>query len=420
MVKIGIYVASTQSGSAFLADLVDQGHDVYGYFRGTSDHAQEVMERIRGQGGVYLERPNEIGLGSRFVDIREDQIGSDPKRLVDDCDMIVFPLPAIYQEESVHRLKDVGLTHKKRPVILAPGRSFPSPYLWRILGEGYPIVSFSTCPYSCKSPEPGRSLIKRRKRNWIGSWEGIFDGEDKKMIMNIWPQVLWTSLPGATTLNNIGAIFHPGPYILAWDEIETERDGENISYYMDLIANRPEVGRTIEGIDQMRLGIAVRIGLKTFGYSENPRENEWERTMEGLRREETLLHDNPNKLRITRASHLGDLSDAVISAQHWLDYTYGVRRKPNEPLHKAIERTPTYQNRSVPQGRYWREDIPVSLLPLVNLAQRLDIPNSDGMRILDDFKEKAGIDPNGMQGARNLEEFDDDYLVRYLKGELCW
>ena len=64
---------------------------------------------------------------------------------------------------------DAGIWRKRIPIILSPSRSVASPYMWKILGERYPIICFSTCPYSCKAPKPEVSLIKRRKRTFVAS-----------------------------------------------------------------------------------------------------------------------------------------------------------------------------------------------------------------------------------------------------------
>ncbi len=420
-IRIGIFGSSTQSGTSFTADLIDHGYIVYGYSR-PSGHGKKFVDTVRDQCGIYLERPQSVDTEeSRFVEIDyPNTVGHDIQRLVDTSDLIVLAHPSIYQVETTRKLRDAtDILSRKVPLVLSPGRSFASPYIWNELGENYPLVVFSTCPYSCKSLEPGRSYIKRRKRNWVGSLEGDIADETLEMIRTIWPQVLFNRIPGTTTLNNIGAIFHPTPYILAWDEIKkSERDGKNISYYIKLIVERPGVGRIIEEIDQMRLGIAHAVGLPTFGYNPNPREEEWMDMMNHLRESEDEYDDGLDGLRSLRTQKLRTISKAVVASPHWLDYTYGVERIPGEHLSETIGRTPTYQKRSVPQRRYVEEDVPASLVPLEEAAVKFGVPHKTASEIIDLYGEKINKDPRVSKSARNLEEFDVKYLREYLTGEL--
>lgn len=56
--NFGVYVSSSQSGRAYLADLALNGHSVYGYCR-SSIHGRKFVETIYEQGGLILQRPKE-------------------------------------------------------------------------------------------------------------------------------------------------------------------------------------------------------------------------------------------------------------------------------------------------------------------------------------------------------------------------
>lgn len=66
-------------------------------------------------------------------------------------------------------------------------------------------------------------------------------------------------------------------------------------------------------------------------------------------------------LRQIRREFTKYLNNCIVSAAHWLDLTYGVKRIEGESLSDTIGRTPTYQSNSVPQLRYVEEDIPTGL-----------------------------------------------------------
>jgi hypothetical protein len=108
------------------------------------------------------------------------------------------------------------------------------------------------------------------------------------------------------------------------------------------------------------------------------------------------------------------VNNCVISAQHWLDLTYGVERRAGEALADAIARTPTYQKLSYPQLRYVEEDIPTGLVPLEALAKLLGLPHTAITRTIDAFNAMRGDDarPKG----RNLSAFSSEYIEAYLKG----
>jgi len=414
---IGIYGLASQSGHAYFADFLSRGYRVVGYNR-PSPHGQEVIDIIQTAGGIYLERPeNTNHEESRFVSLGESEVVSDVQQLVNKADIIIISLPSIFHENAVRELYTAGLVTKKTPIVLSPSRSMASPYLWRIIGENYPIVCLSTCPYSCKSPKPGKALIKRRKRTFIASLEGEVNHNHVNMMRELFPQAALTRIPALTTLNNIGAVFHCATYMLNIDEIEhREATGEVFSFYMDGIAARPEVGQVLEKIDQVRLHIADKLGLQTFGLKEHPREDIWRKLTNALRALEEESSDDIDILRHIRKEFTEFLDSCVLSSQHWLDITYGVVREEGEGLSSAIGRTPTYKNNSVPQLRYVTEDIPTGLVVYEALAKMLDIDCSVCSMIIDMYDRRFGEDVRAK--GRNLAGFDIEYLKNYMLGRL--
>lgn len=415
--KIGIYGASTQSGKAFLADFLMKGYDVYGYAR-SSKHGLEFINEVNKNNGIMLERPdNIIGEDSQFIELNNSKVGSDLDELVNHSDIIVISHPSQYIEETAVNLKEAGIIEKRIPLILGCSRTLATPYIWDVLGKNYPVVCFSTLPYSSKSLSPGSVYIKRRKRNWMASVEGEFKDEEINMIEGIFPQVLYNRVPASTSLGNIGAVFHAAPYMLNYKQIkEYERKGKVFSFYMQGIAAREDVGECIEGIDQTRLHIAHLLGLPVFGCSISPREERWKEIMKRMRKAELEHTDDIEELRVLRHDYLEEVNNSILSAQHWLDVTYGVRRIEGESICSAIGRTPTYQKMSVPQKRYVEEDIPTGLVPLEALAKRFNIGHDEITYIIDLYDETFNVDSRSK--GRNLEKFDTEFLVKYLTGEL--
>ena len=414
---IGIYGIASQSGRAFLADYLSQGYHVIGYNR-LSEHGKSVIDAIQNGNGLYLERPeNTNNETSKFLELGDSRVTSDLSYMVDNVDIIIIALPSIYHVEAMKAMCDVGIWKKRIPVVLSPSRSVATPYLWKIVGERYPVVCFSTCPYSCKAPQLNVSYIKRRKRTWTASLEGDFNLKQIELVKQLFPQAAITSVPALTSLNNIGAVFHCATYLLNYDEIERRKQkGEIFSFYIDGIAHRPEVGKVLEEIDQVRLHIANALGIEVFGLKENPREDIWRKLTNGLRALEAEHDDEINILRNIRRQFMEYLNNSVLSAQHWLDITYGVVRVEGEDLSHAIGRTPTYQKNSVPQLRYIEEDIPTGLVAFEALAKMLNVDCRIVTEMIDLYDKISGNNVRDI--GRNLRDFSSDYILNYLKGEI--
>ena len=147
---------------------------------------------------------------------------------------------------------------------------------------------------------------------------------------------------------------------------------------------------------------------------ENPREDIWRKLTNGLRALEEESADDIDILRRIRKEFTEFLDNCVISAQHWLDITYGVTRIEGESLSDAIGRTPTYQKNSVPQLRYVTEDIPTGLVAFEALAKMFGIDATACTRIIDMYDERFEVDARDI--GRNLKDFTKDTIKKYLLG----
>jgi hypothetical protein len=418
--RIGIYGVSSQSGGAYLADLVAEGALVYGYARPT-DHGRAVVDAIRDQGGICVDRPADpLRQPSRFVPLLGSTVGHDLERLARTSDIILFAHPSVYHEQTARELAALlPRAGQSVPLVLSPSRTLAVPYLWQILGDGYPIVSFQTCPYACKCFQPGSVFVKRRKQVWVASAEGRVGKGALALLRSLFPGIVFSRSPAVTSLGNIGAVFHPTAYLLNLPAIrEAERAGRVFSFYQEGIAGNPVVGALIEEVDQIRLRIADALGCPVFGLRGSPREEQWQAVM---RRVQALAGDPPLDLGDfcrRRAEVLQPIHDAVVSGQHWLEYTYGVQRVPGESLAAAIGRTPNFMSNSVPQARYADEDVPTGLVPLEALARRFGIDCDPITPVIDLYARENGLDIRA--AGRNLRGFGLDYLRRYLRGGLEW
>ena len=408
---IGLDTVSSQSGRAYFADFLSRGYSVHG-FSHESARGKEFVSAINDLEGIFLDRPkNSNDENKTFYNLSGSYVGHDLSRLIQTTDFIILSEPSIYFEKSVIELIDEGLLAKRIPIILSPSRTLSTPCLWKKLGEYYPIASLSTCPYSCKAPRADTAYIKRRKRNFTVSLEGSFTLTQVAKLGELFPQAIFTKIPATTSLGNIGAILHPATFLMNYDDI---KENPTYSFYMEGIANNKMVGETIGKLDQMRLKIADKLGVKTFGLEGKDNEIEWAQIMSSMREKEVGIYDK-NLLRYIRRDSLSVLSNSIPSIYHWLDYTYGVERKIGESICEAIRRTPTYQTNSVPQDRYIFEDIPTGLIPLRNLAKRFGIEHDVADAVIDMFERL--FPQRDKSNDRTLSEYSDDYIVDYLKGK---
>jgi opine dehydrogenase len=412
---IGIYGVSTQSGLTTFADLADRGLEVYGYARPT-EHGRKVVEAVQKRGAVRIERPqnlnNEI---SRDVVVRPTMIGHDLERLAQTSSIVLFALPSHFHVAAAALLRDAGLPLGRTPLVLMPARTYASPYLWLELGQRHPIICFATSPYSCKAFAPDTVYIKRRKRSWLASLEGDVSTDSVGLLQHLFPQAAVTRVPALTSLNNIGAVFHPAPYVINRALIEErEASGEPYSYYMEGICANPTAAKAVSQIDQVRLRIAAALGLRVFGLDGDERDDLWRKLTNAFRALEEEHEDDIVELRSLRRHCLESLSSSVVSAQHWLDITYGVVRIPGESVRDAISRTPTYQKNSVPQRRYVDEDVPTGLVPLEAIAKLLGVPSEPITRIIDDYDRWSG--GSSRRIGRSLAGVSASEAVSYLQG----
>jgi hypothetical protein len=375
------------------------------------------VDALRTQGGIQVDRPpNELGEVSHFVPLGESEVGHDLERLARTSDLILFAHPSSYHEASARELAEHLPGDRSVPLVLSPSRTLAAPYLWRILGDDYPLVTFQTCPYACKVFRPGSVHIKRRKRAWIGCLEGRVGAGTRHLLGRLFPHMVFSRTPAATSLGNIGAVFHPTAYLLNLPAIRAAAAaGRPFSFYLEGIAHNPVVGPLVEEVDQIRLRIAAALGCPVFGLRDDPREGDWQRLMRRVQELEARPLPDLREHRRRRAELLQPIHDAIVSGQHWLAYTYGVTRVPGESLPAAIGRTPNFQSNSFPQQRYADEDVATGLVPFEALAERLGIDCAPISRVIDRYERETGHDARA--AGRNLRDFEMDYLRHYLRGE---
>ena len=219
--------------------------------------------------------------------------------------------------EFLQTLKEKGL--KKFP-FLAETQTFL--YASRALGPAHAKI------FSVKNAVPLATL----PAYWI---PGVL-----KVINRAFPQFIPGDNIWKTSLDNIGAIFHPALTILnaAWIE-ETHGDFE---YYIQGASK--SVTEILESLDKERLEVAAALGI------------------------------------------------GAISARDWLYTAYSAT---GEDLHEAIQDNPGYEGIRAPDRlhhRYIDEDVPMSLVPIASIGEMLKVKTPTVKSIIHLASKMRGVD----------------------------
>ncbi|UCC38442.1 MAG: NAD/NADP octopine/nopaline dehydrogenase family protein [Candidatus Aminicenantes bacterium] len=244
---------------------------------------------------------------------------------LEDADVLMVVVPA-----NAHRfIAETCAPHLKENhvVILNPGRTGGALEFFNTLKERgvkqFPFIAEAqTFLYASRALGPAHAKIFSVKNSVpIATLPAYWIPGILKIINRAFPQFIPGDNIFKTSLENIGAIFHPALTIMnaAWIE-ETHGDFE---YYIQGASH--SVSAVLEKIDKERLEIAAALGIK------------------------------------------------VMSAKAWLYTAYSATGKD---LHEAIQDNPGYMGIKAPDRlhhRYIDEDVPMSLVPMASVGDMLKV-----------------------------------------------
>ncbi|HWP69322.1 MAG TPA: NAD/NADP octopine/nopaline dehydrogenase family protein, partial [Rectinemataceae bacterium] len=241
-----------------------------------------------------------------------------------DVVMIVTPSTAHFSLASAM----APFLHDGQIIVLNPGRTGGALEFCEVLRRektrAMPvIVEAQTFIYASRMINRHRGHIFRIKNGVPASALPSHMTPDALAVMNqAFPEFTAGSNVLATSLENIGAVFHPALTLLNAGWIESTEG--NFEYYLQGIS--PAVARVLQKIDDERLAVARALGIRT------------------------------------------------VSAREWLYLTYD---SPGADLCSAIRATTGYAGIKAPptiNHRYIWEDVPMSLVPMSSIGGMLGIP----------------------------------------------
>jgi opine dehydrogenase len=308
-------IGAGHGGKAMAADLAAKGFAVTLYNR-TAERINEITAR----GEIELEYENGAARCCRLA-----HTTSDVGEALDDADVIMVVVPA-----SGHRF----VAHSCAPhlrdgqmVILNPGRTGGALEFRQILNQagcaaGVTIAEANTFVFASRSTGPAQARIFRRKNAVsLAALPATRTGHVLEAVCGAYPQFIPVPNVLHTSLDNMGAIFHPALTLLNAGWIE--RTKGDFQFYIDGVTR--STARVLEVLDRERVTIAAALGVRT--------------------------------------------RPALV----WLRDAYSAT---GETLYEAIQGNPGYQGIKAPRNlrhRYIFEDVPFSLVPLASLGKQFGV-----------------------------------------------
>jgi len=307
-------VGAGHGGMAMAAYLGLRGYPVHLYNR-----SEKNLQGVLWSGGIDLEGTHE-GFGP------VEKATSEMGEALSGVDVVMVVTPS-----TAHR----SLAEKMAPhlvdgqiVILNPGRTggaleFQQALAEKRCGALVCIGETSTFLYASRALSRSSARIFRVKNavalatlpaHWIPPVLGV--------LADAFPEFKAGTNVLSTSMENIGAIFHPALTLLNAGWIESTRG--DFDYYLQGIT--PTIARILTGVDDDRLAVSKSLGVHT------------------------------------------------VSAREWLYLTYD---SPGKTLHEAIQKTESYRGIKAPANldhRYIFEDVPMSLVPMSELGAALKVP----------------------------------------------
>jgi len=277
------------------------------------------LEPVQARGGVVV-----CGEVDGFAPL--NRVTSDPAEAVDDMDILMVVVPA-----TAHRdITELIAPHVKdgQVIVLNPGRTGGALEVAQILRKQNPhvrpyIAEAQTLLYASRATNPGQVHIYGIKNSVPLSALPAYHIAD---ILPTLRKVLPQFVPGdnvlKTSLDNVGAVFHPTITVLNAGRIE-DTHGE-FDYYVEGVT--PSVAAVLEAVDRERVEVAAAFGIRAH------------------------------------------------TAREWLYLAYDAAGKT---LFDAMRANRGYAGIQAPPTiahRYISEDVPASLVPIASMGDMLKVP----------------------------------------------
>jgi len=279
------------------------------------------VEAVKKLGGIKLESyeggPHGFG--------KLERVTANMAEALAEADIIMVVVPS-----SAHRdIANSVAPHLRdgQIVVLHPGRTGGAIEFRKVVRDAgcsanVTIAEAETFIYASRSEGPAEARIFRIKNAVpLAALPATRTKKVLSVISKAFPEFIDGVNVLHTSLNNMGAIFHPAITLLNAGRIEST--GGEFQFYVDGVT--PSTARVLEVLDRERVTVAAAIGVR------------------------------------------------ARTAMEWLKLAYNVS---GENLFEAIQNQTGYYGIKAPNTLYHRyifEDIPMSLVPIASLAERYGV-----------------------------------------------
>jgi len=295
------------------------GHlGIMGYEVRLCDIMQETVDIINEQGGVFLTEGVVEGFG------KVDFATCDIAKAVKGADIVTVVAPALAHATIARNLS--GVLEDGQTVFIHPGATGGALEFAKIFRDNgckadVTISEAMSLIYACRSSKRGTASIKGIKKSlMMAAFPANRTDETVEKIRCAFPQMYAGKNVLQTSLENLNSVMHPGPTILNTANIESDRKWK---YYYDGIT--PSIGAFVEKLDGERQAVGKELGLE------------------------------------------------LKSIVEWYDILYGAKGKNlteicrNNPAYAGID------GQKQIETRYILEDIPMGLVPMMELGDLLGV-----------------------------------------------
>ncbi|MEW6743879.1 MAG: NAD/NADP octopine/nopaline dehydrogenase family protein [Planctomycetota bacterium] len=271
-------------------------------------------------------------------------VTSDPEEAVRGADILMIVVPA-----TGHRTMAELIARHVRDgqiIVLNPGRTGGALEVAQVLHSINPsvqpfIAEAQTLLYASRVTNPGQVHIFSIKNSVpLAALPAYQIADILPVIRKVLPQFVPGDNVLRTSLDNIGAIFHPAITILNAARIEDTHG--DFQYYVEGVT--PAVARVLEALDSERVEVAGALGIR------------------------------------------------ANTAREWLYLAYDAAGKT---LLDAMRANPGYLGIKAPaaiEHRYISEDVPASLVPIASIGEMFNVPTPTIRAIIHMASLMHGVD----------------------------
>jgi opine dehydrogenase len=310
-----IILGAGNGGQAMAAAIALAGYEVVLY-----DRFEEAIAPVLQRGGIELSGVSAQGFA------RLAKVTTDLKEALLEKGLILVVLPAFAHAYIAEQI--APLLRRDDMIILSPGSTGGALEFRKILAErgaptGVKVGETNTLIYACRIIGPGQVKIMGVK-DYLGV--AAFPAKDTEVLLEplkeIYPQAHAEENVLFTALNNMNPIFHVFPTLANLGWIEATQG--NFRFYYDGITT--SVAKLVEAVDRERMMLCQSLRIST------------------------------------------------LSGIEWQKKFYGAR---GDALPEVLQSNRAYEEIQAPRSKETRlltEDVPMGLVPMVEIAKIAGVP----------------------------------------------